>query len=315
MADCFGVIVLAAYRPAPTLLKRQLLSIMNQSFKHWSCIIGFDGPDPAAVALVRTIVGPDSRFRLVEFPHNVGVYRHFERLLTMVESEAAWIALSDQDDYWHQHKLETLVGALETSSHTGVACQARVVTDSGVELGLTTRRAKALVPLLLLNEVTGCFSIFRREVLTLALPFPAETELSIHDHWLGVCSEALQGFHFVDAVMHDYVQHRANAIGEVKLRSVPKAMASVMLGRESLGQITSAPWEWRITMAEALNARTSSSHAKALRIVAQGTLSPALVRLLFRQSLRGWIPPRVTVALAYAALLRRIATSRYRGRN
>ena len=63
------------------------------------------------------------------------------------------------------------------------------------------------------NVVTGAACLVRREVLDVALPFPAELDGSFHDHWLAVCALALGELAYVDQPLVDYVQHDANVVG------------------------------------------------------------------------------------------------------
>ncbi|MGO4360848.1 glycosyltransferase [Terrabacter sp. RAF57] len=299
-----GVIVLAVYRPDPSLLKRQLQSISDQSLGEWRCIIGIDGPDPAATSLVRGAIGDDSRFEVVEYPDNLGIYLHFERLLALISPGAPWFALADQDDYWHVSKLDALVATLDREGTSGASCQARLTTPRGIELGQTSRRAKELIPLLLVNEVTGCLSIFRTEVLEIAMPFPTPSNLAIHDHWLGVCAMSLSGFHVTDTILHDYVQHSGNAIGEKGIKSLNRALIDLLQGRESWKTITSDPWEWRVAMARTLKCRTSLGESKGLDSIARGKFTGHLLALMTAQSASGQVPIRVATALSIAAACR-----------
>ena len=95
-----GVVLMAVFRPDPALLEQQVMSIRQQDLKQWSCIVGIDGFDAGAEESVRAVIGEDERFSIVNFEVNVGFYRNFERLLTLVDRTAAWVALADQDDVW-----------------------------------------------------------------------------------------------------------------------------------------------------------------------------------------------------------------------
>ncbi|CAN7534020.1 glycosyltransferase [Terrabacter sp. LjRoot27] len=296
---------MAVYRPDPNLLRRQLRSIIDQSLTEWRCIVGLDGPDEAAVTLIDAEIGKDSRFEVVVFPENVGVYLNFERLLRRVDHSAAWFALADQDDYWHPLKLERLVSTLENAGASGASCQGRIVTETGIVLGQTARRSKPLTSLLIVNEVTGCLSIFRPEVLDLALPFPPNSALAIHDHWLGVCAVTLHGFCFSDNVLHDYVQHPGNTIGEQRKLKLHKALLKLLLGRVSWARVTSEPWEWRVTMAQTLLSRAAAPDTQALQAIARGSLTPKLAMLMARQVLSRHVAAPVAAALSFAAAARR----------
>ena len=89
-----------------------------------------------------------------EFDENVGVYRHFERLLKEVPDGSPWVALSDQDDRWFPDELERMLPHLPVNG--AVVAQARVVDDAQHVLRETTARHPTDLPgLFLQNEVTG----------------------------------------------------------------------------------------------------------------------------------------------------------------
>ena len=213
-----GFVVMAVFRPDPALLTRQIDSLQAQSVADWRCLIGIDGVDPEVRALVLDLVDADVRFEVREYEDNVGVYRHFERLLDSVPVGAAWVSLADQDDVWYTDKFERLLTVLDGPGVAAVSGQARLVDTSGAVLGTTDRLSADLGQLLLRNQVSGALVLFRRSVLDLALPFPGATDIAIHDHWLGVCAAAMGRVVVEDVRVQDYVQHAANVLGSVTAR-------------------------------------------------------------------------------------------------
>ena len=127
------------------------------------------------------------------------------------------MAPCDQDDVWHPSKLATLSAALGAGA-TLAFCDLRIVDGAGSVLSPTywTDRVATWDDLgaeLQTNVVTGAACLVRREVLDVALPFPAELDGSFHDHWLAVCALALGELAYVDRALVDYVQHDANVVG------------------------------------------------------------------------------------------------------
>ena len=57
------------------------------------------------------------------------------------------------------------------------------------------------------NTITGAASVFRRELLDVALPFPPRFGDLFHDHWLAVVALATGDVAYVDRPLYDYVQH------------------------------------------------------------------------------------------------------------
>lgn len=301
-----GAICLAVYRPDPGLLRVQLESIAAQTLAGWTCLVGIDGPDPAAVRQIKDIVGADPRFVIHEFPERLGFYRNFERVLAAVNSRAEWIALADQDDRWYPRKLEIMVPLLE--SHALVAGQARIVdlrsADTAAPEVLTNRVLHGLGPLVLDNCVTGSLSVLRSSLLRLALPFPDPTDAAYHDHWLALCAEVDDGVKILPDVVQDYQQHAANVIGEELGRSASSRFAKLRsvsaggLGGQ-LDYLSEHRFGWRARMCRALLDRAVIPESKQ-RIVkafaAQGA-SLELAKIVVRAVVAHHSPPARSMAI------------------
>ena len=105
--------------------------------------------------------------------------------------------------------------------------QARVVQVPGerVVLATTDRRVVGPRDLLVQNQVTGSQTVFRRDLLDVALPFPRlRTETQLHDHWLAMCAAVTDGYTVLDEVVQDYVQHGANVVGRGRAAAPPDAL-------------------------------------------------------------------------------------------
>lgn len=275
-----GHIVLAAYEPDGELLTRQLRSIRAQTVSDFRCIVTADGHPDRVESLVRAATAGDSRFETLGYPDRLGFYANFERGLRAVPATAAWIALSDQDDYWYPHKLATLIPHL--SEVALVSGQARVVAFPGdrVIAQTTGRGDRAVAEYTLDNQFTGGQMVFRPDVLRLALPFPRlRTPAEVHDHWLAVCAAFCGGTRIVDDIVQDYVQHGANVIGESQagfsaLRSLRNArsIARRFEGDARLRSVARATYQvgvgWREAVVETLAERLPPDTAGLDELVA-----------------------------------------------
>lgn len=190
-------VCLAVHEPDAELLAGQLASLDAQTDRHW--------------LLVRE-----------DDEAGIGPYHAFERCLSRVPGHADLIAPCDQDDVWHPDKLATLVAAMAPGV-TLAFSDLRIVDRAGTVLSPTywTNRDNGfddLGDLLATNTVTGAASLLRRDVLDVALPFPAALDGSFHDHWLALCALALGDLAYVDRALVDYVQHGANVVGHAERR-------------------------------------------------------------------------------------------------
>ena len=204
-------ICMATYEPPLDLFQRQVESIRSQTHANWICVVSDDHSTPARFAELQRILDGDPRFVVSRSPRRLGYYHNFERALSMTPPNAAYATLADQDDRWHPGKLETLLGALGNANL--VYSDARIVDRDGQLLSETywSRRRNNytnLASLLVANTVTGAASLFRRELLDLALPFPPRHGSPYHDHWLAVVALATGRITYVDRPLYDYVQHR-----------------------------------------------------------------------------------------------------------
>ena len=211
-------IAMATFDPSVDLLRDQVESIRAQTVEDWVCVISDDCSPLETYDQIRAVLDGDERFVLTRSERRLGFYRNFERALELVPRTAPYVALADQDDHWHPEKLETLLNRigdseLVYSDQRVVDTRGRVLADSywnGRRNNYTS-----LASLLIANTVTGAASLFRRELLDAALPFPDPPGTQYHDHWLGLVALARGRIAYIDRPLYDYVQHEGAALGHV----------------------------------------------------------------------------------------------------
>lgn len=222
-------IAMATFEPDPDLLAAQIESIRAQTREDWTCVISDDCSPPESFAAIEALVGDDPRFALSRSQRRLGFYRNFERALGLVPAGVGLVALADQDDRWQPRKLEALAAALGPALL--VHSDARIVDREGRVLSPTYWRARRpnsgdLASLLVANTVTGAASLFRRELLDRALPFPEVPGQPYHDHWLALLALAGGEIAYLDEPLYDYIQHDAAVLGHVGGETVAPAPAA-----------------------------------------------------------------------------------------
>lgn len=210
-------ICLATYNPNEALFKRQIDSIAKQKEQDFVCIISDDASSPEKRKFIRDYITKYPRFHLIENDQRVGFYHNFERALYNVPDECSFVALSDQDDFWYDNKLHTLVSSFEDGVNL-VFCDMRIVNEQGQIINDSFWKNRKLhthsfEKLLLANVVTGAASVFRRDMLAQILPFPQYISASFHDHWIALCSISSGKIKFINKPLQDYIQHSQNIIG------------------------------------------------------------------------------------------------------
>lgn len=192
-------------------LRQQLDSILLQTVSPKEIIIVDDGSTDTTLAILKEYA-TDDRFRLLVNDYNVGYIRSFEK--GMLQATCPYIALSDQDDIWLPHKLETLASNIE--DHIAVYSDSMLVDKNGMSLN---KKMSDLKNQLTYNNclmytigawAPGHAMLFRKALVDQCKPFPA---LVTHDFWLGFVASCNGGIFYVNEVLVHYRQHASNAIG------------------------------------------------------------------------------------------------------
>lgn len=296
-------ICMATYEPEPALLERQLDSIRAQTHEHWVCLVSDDGSSGERLARLQELTAADPRFTLSRGEGRRGFYLNFERALGMVPAEAEFVALADQDDRWYPEKLATLVAACAEA--TLAYSDMRIVDEAGLPISETFWDGRSnnytnLASLLLSNTVTGAASLFRRELLELALPFPPVVGDPFHDQWLASLALASGRIAYVDRPLYDYVQHGGAARGHAAAMGSwdPRRLLSPRHPRRSLRAIAA---HGRRSYEE--NVRRIGLAARTIEARAGERLSPDKARTVRRVGHLGQ-PPEPGTWLALRSLRR-----------
>lgn len=219
---------MATYMPEAEAFQKQIDSIREQSYKNWICIITDDCSDKVTTERIRSAISDDQRFYFYQNDRNLGYYRNFERALRYAPLESRFIAFCDQDDYWYPHKIEKLVRKISSNNDYQLVYSDMHIVDQTGKLisnsywNTRTNYYNDFALVLLCNTITGAASIFRRELLSKALPLPHQTSESYHDHVIACAALATGKVGFIDEPLYEYVQHDHNVIGHMELLNVGK---------------------------------------------------------------------------------------------
>ena len=254
-------ICMATYNPPLDLFARQVRSIRDQTYSNWICIISDDDSDPDILEKIQGIAGQDKRFFVYSAPSRKGFYRNFERCMSLVPEEAKFVALSDQDDFWHSDKLEVLLSQFDDTV-TLVYSDMNIVDREGnckSDTFWSTRpnNYKNFASLILCNSVTGAASLFSRRLLSLIIPLPEIIGEGYHDHWIACAAFAVGKVKYVGRPLYDYVQHSANLVGHYAPPEVSfsrrltvllrKPIDLLIYMRHAKGRIQSDLKRWQVT--------------------------------------------------------------------
>ena len=101
MSICLAVLNMRLY------IRRNLLSIINQSFKNFEIIIVNDYSKDESECIIRDFQSKDSRIKLINHSANLGVYQ--SRMEAILNAKGKYILLMDPDDmFLNQHLFKEL---------------------------------------------------------------------------------------------------------------------------------------------------------------------------------------------------------------
>ncbi len=202
-------ILVATYNGA-IYLDDQLRSIVAQASPDDEIIVMDDCSSDDSRAIVARYERNHPNLRLVANDHNIGVRATFETLLRIATKEA--VILSDQDDIWIDGRRDQMIEELRRDGCVAVLTNALVLTEHGAERTFFRKEHSPNVHSILKNYIhnnfIGCAMAIRRDVLELALPFPAT--ISMHDWWLGSCAIALGEVRYLRSPSLLYRRHTSN---------------------------------------------------------------------------------------------------------
>ena len=217
-------ICMATYNPDVEPFKRQVQSIINQSYSNWICIVNDDGSSSEKFDFIAEICKRDSRFYLFQNEANLGFYRNFETALKRVPDDAVYVAMADQDDSWYPEKIERCVGRFDSETQL-VYSDMRIVTDDGEVLSDTywvnrKNNHTDMDVILLANTVTGAASVFRHNLLEKIIPFPERIGDAFHDNWIALTALMEGKIEYIDQPLYDYIQYSDHVIGHCDFDSL-----------------------------------------------------------------------------------------------
>lgn len=106
-------IIIAAYN-AERYVAHTLQSVLDQSYKHWECLVVDDGSKDGTGEVARSFAARDERIRVLQQP-NAGVSNARNRGLAQSDVCAPYVVFLDSDDVWLPDALQVLFDALESS--------------------------------------------------------------------------------------------------------------------------------------------------------------------------------------------------------
>ncbi len=204
-------VVVATYNGA-TYLLAQLESIAQQTHKPAQIIIVDDASSDDTLRIANNFATEHPNVLVVQNETRLGYIKNFEK--GMLLATASYVALSDQDDIWVPHKLETLLANI--GGQMLAYSDSELIDSEGQLLNqkMSTIKNQLAYHTPIMYAIgawaPGHAMLFKKELIEKATPFPT---LVTHDFWLGFVATCYGTVVYVNEPLVHYRQHAQNAIG------------------------------------------------------------------------------------------------------
>jgi glycosyltransferase involved in cell wall biosynthesis len=214
----------------------QLESILNQTFNNIEIIITDDASTDNTVHILEGFQKKYNFIKLFVNTCNSGVTKTFENSFRNCSGD--FIAISDQDDEWELHKIETLLNHLENED--AIYSNSLLVDKNGASLNKEFKSLMNLQsyytggPFLMGNCVPGHTILMKAGFVKTILPLPTTM---MFDRWISFCAAANNGIKYVDMPLVKYRQHESNTIGVGKSKNKTKRKTKSELFYKKLAEL------------------------------------------------------------------------------
>lgn len=176
-------ILLATYN-GEKYIKDSIDSILKQTYQDWKLLVGFNGTTDSSKEIVESF--DDHRVHVYDFLNDKGKAKTLNKLLAKVNTP--WCAIQDDDDIWHERKLERQIEYIDKYDVIGTQIKyidenARII--GGPSLACENDMIKFL-SIKGTNQVANSSAIFRTEIAKKILWKEDLDGIEDFDFWLKI---------------------------------------------------------------------------------------------------------------------------------
>lgn len=200
-----------------------LASVAAQDWPALRVVASDDGSTDDTLAVLESFAG-----RAIAVHRNAGRQGFAGNFANAIRhTDARYVALADQDDWWRTDKIARLVATAQAlEAEHGVDTPVLVFSD----IEVVDERLATISPSLFAggagaagtltfadylfgNHVPGCAMLLNRALIGRAMPIP--DEVAFHDWWFSLVAAGLGRVAAVDAPLIKYRQHGGNTLGAI----------------------------------------------------------------------------------------------------
>ena len=210
-------ILLATYKSNVNYLKKQIDSILNQTYENICLIISDDNSqDEELKKVLEEYAEKDHRIQLYFQEKNIGYIKNFGFLLEKSTSE--YIMYSDHDDIWYPEKVEKSLKELVEEDVDLVYVNCRQIDQNDTVIKKSYFKYKNMPLIYGKSKLAisrcigiGCSQIFTKNVKEQMIPF--KESVIAHDWLAAFIANEQKGLAYIEEPLFGYRLHTDNVFG------------------------------------------------------------------------------------------------------
>lgn len=220
-------ILIATYN-GERFLRRQLDSLLSQSFKDWRGFIHDDGSADATADIIGEYAQRyPEHFTVISADSTGSACKNFQLMFKSVQAQ--YYMCCDQDDVWLCGKIARTFHCMKKlETDKSVPClvytdqkiadeDMNILSDSSDRYQRLHCRDRRLSHLLAHNVVTGCTMMVNRALRDMFIKAPDDSKMVMHDWWAALLAAQFGKMCFVKTPTILYRQHSSNTLGANKM--------------------------------------------------------------------------------------------------
>lgn len=243
------VLIMMATYNSEKYLKKQLDSIVNQTYKKWNLVVQDDGSSDNTVKIIKDYMKIDSRIKLeINTSQYHGPYYNFHSLIQKCKGISAYnfYMFSDHDDIWKENKIKAMLGCFygsKLSKKPLLIYGDMTVIDGNDQIKFNSLNEKIGIKLnnnistFFAANVFGCNTMFNQELFEKIPPInmsDSEVKTLAHDNFIAKLAATYGNISYCSRPLMYYRRYGSNVTSKNTYTYSFRRIISRLLGLKIL---------------------------------------------------------------------------------
>lgn len=223
MKDNPSVLIMMTSYNGEKYIRKQIESIVNQTYKNWILLIQDDSSSDRTVSIINEYVKADDRIKVLTNKGKRGVYNNFHSLINKCKKyDFDFYMFSDHDDIWYVDKIRYMINFFQDNTVGGIPTM--IYGDMEIINGqgkITGKRVNELLKLeyksrfdpFYNHTVFGCNCMMNKELFVIVPAVDIDSKITpilCHDNYYAKYATMFGRLIYMDKVLMYYRRYGDN---------------------------------------------------------------------------------------------------------